>query len=145
VTQIVWLLVLLGLVRALSEAIRTNLTATLQLRVVREFLGKVLAHVLSLKPSTLLRWPRGELASRIQVEVHGVRTLLHLGVTQGIRSILVATALATVALRVDTTLAIPGLLVLPLAVAARHADRVLELRDGTVIEWERRTADALSH
>jgi len=27
----------------------------------------------------------------------------------------------------------------------RHADRVLELRDGTVIEWERRAADALLH
>jgi ABC-type multidrug transport system fused ATPase/permease subunit len=27
----------------------------------------------------------------------------------------------------------------------RHADRVLELRDGMVIEWERRTADALLH
>jgi ABC-type multidrug transport system fused ATPase/permease subunit len=27
----------------------------------------------------------------------------------------------------------------------RHADRVLELRNGTVIEWERRTADALLH
>ncbi|NOQ84082.1 MAG: ATP-binding cassette domain-containing protein [Myxococcales bacterium] len=27
----------------------------------------------------------------------------------------------------------------------RHADRVLELRDGTLIEWERQTADALLH
>ena len=118
VTQIVWLLVLLGLVRAVSETVRANLSARLQLSVVREFRGKVLGHVLRLEPSTLLRWPRGELASRIQVEVHGVRTLLHLGVAQGIRSILVATALATVALRVDTALAIPGLLVVPLAVAA---------------------------
>ena len=118
VTQIVWLLVVLGLVRAVSETVRANLSARLQLSVVREFRGKVLGHVLRLEPSTLLRWPRGELASRIQVEVHGVRTLLHLGVAQGIRSILVATALATVALRVDTALAIPGLLVVPLAVAA---------------------------
>jgi len=118
VTQIVWLLVLLGLVRAVSETIRANLGAKLQLSVVREFRGKVLAHVLRLEPSTLLQWPRGELASRIQVEVHGVRTLLHLGVAQGIRSILVATALASVALEVDTALAIPGLLVVPLAVAA---------------------------
>jgi ABC-type multidrug transport system fused ATPase/permease subunit len=118
VTEIVWLLVLLGLVRALSETVRANLSAKLQLRIVPEFRGKVLGHVLRLEPSTLLRWPRGELASRIQVEVHGVRTLLHLGVAQGIRSILVATALATVALRVDTALAIPGLLVVPLAVAA---------------------------
>jgi ABC-type bacteriocin/lantibiotic exporter with double-glycine peptidase domain len=27
----------------------------------------------------------------------------------------------------------------------RHADCVLELRDGTVIEWEKRTAEALLH
>jgi ABC-type bacteriocin/lantibiotic exporter with double-glycine peptidase domain len=27
----------------------------------------------------------------------------------------------------------------------RHADRVLEVRDGTVIEWERQTADTLLH
>jgi ABC-type multidrug transport system fused ATPase/permease subunit len=27
----------------------------------------------------------------------------------------------------------------------RHADRVLEVRDGTVIEWERQTTDALLH
>jgi ATP-binding cassette subfamily B protein len=116
--EIVWLLVLLGFVRAMSETARARLTATLQLGVIREFRGKVLAHVLRIEPSSLLRWPRGELASRIQVEVHGVRTLLHLGIAQGIRSILVATALATVALRVDTALAIPGLLVVPLAVAA---------------------------
>lgn len=38
-----------------------------------------------------------------------MRSLLHLGVAQGIRSILAATALASVALRVDTALAIPGL------------------------------------
>ncbi len=118
VTQIVWLLVLLGLVRAGSEAIRANLTARLQLSVIREFRGKMLAHVLCLEPSTLLHWPLGELASRIQVEVHGVRAFLQLGVAQGIRSILVATALAGVALGVDTALATPGLLMVPLAVAA---------------------------
>jgi subfamily B ATP-binding cassette protein MsbA len=118
VSAIVWLLVVLGLLRAVSETVRAGLSARLQLGIVREFRGKVLAHVLCLEPSSLLRWPRGELASRIQVEVHGVRTLLHLGVAQGIRSIVVATALASVALGVDTALATPGLLVLPLAVAA---------------------------
>ena len=118
IAQIVGLLVALGTLRALSETLRTHLSARLQLGVVREFRGKLLHHVLCLEPSKLLAWPRGELASRIQVEVHGVRTLLHLGVGQGIRSILMATALASVAIRVDTGLAIPGLLVLPLAVAA---------------------------
>jgi ABC-type multidrug transport system fused ATPase/permease subunit len=129
VSQIVGLLVLFGLVRAFSEAARANLSSKLQLRVIKEFRGKLLSHVLQLEPATLLRWPRGELASRIQVEVHGIRTLLHLGVTQGIRSILVATGLAIVALRVDTSLAIPGLLVVPLAVliivlAARPARKL---------------------
>jgi ABC-type multidrug transport system fused ATPase/permease subunit len=116
VTQIVWVLVFLGVLRAVSETARAHLSSKLQLGVIKEFRGRLLSHVLRLEPSTLLRWPRGELASRIQVEVHGVRTLLHLGVTQGIRSILVATGLAIVALRVDTALAIPGLLVVPVAV-----------------------------
>ncbi|MGB3049386.1 MAG: ABC transporter ATP-binding protein [Polyangiales bacterium] len=130
VTQIVSLLVGLGALRALSETLRTNLASRLQLRVIREFRGKLLGHVLALEPSKLLAWPRGELSSRIQVEVHGVRILLHLGVGQGIRSILVATALASVALRVDTALAIPGLLGLPLAVlliiVAAHPARKMQ-------------------
>jgi ABC-type bacteriocin/lantibiotic exporter with double-glycine peptidase domain len=129
VTQIVWLLVALGAVRALSEAARTNLTSKFQLSTIREFSDEVLAHLLRLEPLVLLRWPRGELASRIQVEVDGVRTLLHPGVAQGIRRILVATALAVVALRVDSALAIPGLVVVPVGVvvivlAARPARRV---------------------
>ena len=129
VIQIVCLLVGLGVLRALSETLRTHLASKLQLGVIREFRGKLSTHVLALEPSKLLAWPRGELASRIQVEVHGVRIFLHLGVGQGIRSMLVATALASVALRVDTALAIPGLLVMPLAVvlivvAARPARKL---------------------
>ena len=141
VVQIVWLLILLGAVRALAEMARTRLSAGLQLDVVREFRGKVLAHVLRLEPSTLLRWPPGELASRIQVEVHGVRALLHVGLSQGIRSAFVATALATVALRVDTALAIPGLLAVPAAVAlvvlaarpARRLQRALYAAESSVV------------
>lgn len=116
-TEIAWLLVLLGVLRAVSETGRAHLTSKLQLGVVREFRGEILSRVLALDPLTLGRWPHGELASRVQVEVHGVRTLLQLGVNQGIRSILMATALAIVALKVDASLATPGLLVVPLAVA----------------------------
>lgn len=116
-TQIAWLLVLLGLVRALSEAARAHLASKLQLSVVREFRGEILARVLALDPRDQARWPPGELASRVQVEVHGLRMLLQLGLSQGIRSILVATALAIVALKVDAALATPGLLVVPAAVA----------------------------
>ncbi len=115
--QIAIALVLLSLVRSLAETSRAFIGSKLQLTVVREIRGKVLAHVLALPAASLARWPSGELASRVQVEVHGVRSLLNLGLTQGIQGVAVATALAIVALQVDTTLAIPGLLLLPLAVA----------------------------
>ena len=92
--QIVAALVCLGLLRALAETARARISARLQLRVVREFRGKILARALTLEPGSLLAWGPGELASRIQVEVHGVRVLLHLGVVQGIRGIIVATTLA---------------------------------------------------
>jgi ABC-type multidrug transport system fused ATPase/permease subunit len=118
VAEIVIALVLIGALRALAETVRVNLTAKAQLGIVREFRAELLRHLLDLEPVVLLRWPPGELASRIQVEVHGIRMLLQLGLIQGIRSALVATALATVALGVDTTLAIPGLLMVPFAVAA---------------------------
>jgi ABC-type multidrug transport system fused ATPase/permease subunit len=128
-TEIAWFLVALGAARALAETARASLSSRLQLRIIREFRGIVLAHVLRLEPSVLMRWSPGELASRIQVEVHGVRTLLHLGVAQAVRSLVLATALATVALRVDTALAMPGLVMLPVAVlaivlAARPARRL---------------------
>ncbi|MGB9339762.1 MAG: hypothetical protein WCB63_11005, partial [Polyangiales bacterium] len=42
VAQIVWLLVGLGALRALSETLRTHLAARLQLGVIREFRGKLL-------------------------------------------------------------------------------------------------------
>ena len=80
VTQIVSLLVALGGLRALSETLRTNLAARFQLGVVSEFRCKLQGHVPAVEPSKPLAWPGGELASRIQVEVHGVRTLPHRGV-----------------------------------------------------------------
>ena len=60
--------------------------------------------------------------------------LLQIGVSQGIRSILVATALAMVALGVDASLATPGLVLLPLGLgiiilAAKLAE--LRIEPGT--------------
>lgn len=146
--QIVWMLVGLGVLRSLSETLRAHLAARLQLGVIRDFRGKLLRYVLGLEPSILLAWPAGELASRIQVEVHGVRTLLHLGLIQGIRSAIVATALASVALRVDTGLAIPGLLALPVAVAiilvaARPARRLQRELYAAETEVVSQTAQAI--
>jgi ABC-type multidrug transport system fused ATPase/permease subunit len=151
-TQIVWLLLFLGALRALAETARASLSSRLQLGIVREFRGAVLAHVLRLEPSVLKRWPPGELASRIQVEVHGVRTLLHLGVSQGVRSLVVATALAIVALRVDTALAIPGLVMLPFAVAvivlaarpARRLQRELFSAESSVVSATGEAIDGAS-
>jgi ABC-type multidrug transport system fused ATPase/permease subunit len=127
--QIALGLVILGLLAAAAEAGRTYLSARFQAGLVREFRGKILGHLLAAEPAALAGWPPGELASRVQVEIHGVRSLLHLGVIQGIRGIVVATALAIVAIKVDSRLATPGLLMLPLAAillifAARPARRL---------------------
>ena len=115
-TEIALALVLLGVLRGAAETLRANVGARVQLGIIREFRGKILSRVLCAEPIHLAAWPHGELASRIQVEVHGVRGLLHAGVFQGIRSLVVATALATVAIKVDSALATPGLLFLPIAV-----------------------------
>ncbi len=112
VAEIVIALVLIGALRALTETVRVNLTAKAQPGIVREFTAELLRHLLDLEPVVLLRWPPGELASRIQVEVHGIRMLLQL-VHPGHPEHVVVTALATMALGVDTTLAIPGLLMGP--------------------------------
>ena len=113
-TAIVLVIVSLALVRGLSDTARAHVASRLQLGVTRELRGKVLDHALRLSPLQLARWPPGELASRIQVEVHGVRALLHIGLGQGVRSLLMATALAVIAIRVDSALAIPGLVAVPL-------------------------------
>jgi len=57
--EIVWLLVLIGLLRALTETLRTNLSAKLQLRIVAEFRGKCsgMCCASSLRPSSA--GPRG--------------------------------------------------------------------------------------
>ncbi|MEM7137141.1 MAG: ABC transporter ATP-binding protein [Myxococcota bacterium] len=110
---IVVALIFLGLTRAIFDLLRIRTSTALQLGVVREIRGKLLQHVLRISASALRTYPSGELASRVQVEVHGVRLLLYLGLSQGLRSLLVVTALATLALRVDTALAIPALVALP--------------------------------
>ena len=123
-------LVMLGLVRVLPESLRTHLSARLQRGVVFEFRGKISLRIPPAHPAGPATRPPGELASRIQLEVHGVRTVLQLGVTQGMESMGVATALATVAIEVDSALATPGLLLLPWRVAlsrgfaASHRPRV---------------------
>ena len=111
--EIALVLIALGLIRTLAETASAFSAARLQLGVVRDMRGKVLRQVLALPEAQRARWPSGELASRVQVEVHGLRALLSLGLTQGIRGLALATALATVALRVDSELATPGLLLLP--------------------------------
>jgi ABC-type multidrug transport system fused ATPase/permease subunit len=144
VAEIVSALVLLGALRALTETVRVDLTAKAQLGIVQRFRLELLEHLLDREPAVLLRWPPGELASRIQVEVRGIQTLLQLGLIQGIRSTLVATALATVALGVDTTLAIPGLLMLPFAVAAPLVELAAALGIGLVLLFAWSTRGELS-
>lgn len=146
--QIVTALVCLGLLRALAETARARISARLQLGIVREFRGKILARALTLEPAAITAWGPGELASRIQVEVHGVRVLLHLGLVQGIRSVVVATALAIVAWKVDSLLATQGLIVIPIAaglvmLAARPARRLQRRLFGAESELVADTGEAV--
>lgn len=110
------ILVLLAFLRALSETLRSRWAALAQLGVVRELRAHLLNHALSLPARLQQKWTHGELASRIQVEVQGVRGLLYLGLSQGLRNLLLVTSLAIIALRVDSRLAIPGLLAMPVVI-----------------------------
>ena len=62
--------------RLVSEAIRAKLSAWLQLSAVPEFRGKLVGHLRRFAQSSLLYWPRADLAPRIQVEILSLRTLL---------------------------------------------------------------------
>jgi subfamily B ATP-binding cassette protein MsbA len=112
------MLVLLAGARALSETLRSRWATRAQLGVVRELRATLLAHALALPARLRQQWTHGELASRIQLEVQGVRSLLYLGFSYGLRNLLMAASLATVALQVDSQLAIPGLLAMPLVLVA---------------------------
>jgi len=143
-------------VRVVSEAIRAKLSAWLQLSASGEFRGKLPRHRLRLEQSSLLCWPRADPASRIQVEIHWLRTLL-LGSHPGHSRHTDGYCSGHCGAEGGYYASQPGVRLLPLAVAAIviclhsgqdflcQADRVLEQRDGTVIEWERQTTDALSH
>ncbi len=112
------MLVLLALVRAISETLRSRFATRAQLSVVRELRAILLEHALRLPARLRQQWTHGELASRIQLEVQGVQSLLYLGFSYGLRNLLMAASLAIVALRVDSQLAIPGLLAMPLVLVA---------------------------
>lgn len=154
--QIAWRLVLLGLVRADSEAIHAKLSAWLEVSVVREFRGKLLGRLLCLEQSSFLGLPRGDLAFRIQVEIHWLRTLPlgsqpgHSSHTDGYCSGHCWAEGGYYASQPGGPAAAPGgrrPRVCPPSGQdfLRQADPVLELPDGTVIEWERQTTDARSH
>lgn len=98
-------------VHAGTDAAQARLIASAELPVVPEFIAKLANHVRTLESAEFVRPPSGELDPRMQVEVHGARALPRRGLIRGIRSIGVATALATIAVQVDSALASRGRLV----------------------------------
>jgi len=127
-------LALLGVASAAEETARAGLDPRLQHSLVPEFIGKKLFKVPTLEPGPRGRWGTRELASRTPGELQGSRVRLNLGAVQGIRGIAVATALASIASRVDSGLATRGPLVIrittcllalipELGMEAKHAER----------------------
>ncbi len=115
-----WQAIVAGLVgiavlRSAAELARAQTVSAVQQGVVRDLREGLFHHVLNLTPQGLERWGRGELAARLNSEIQGVRAFLHLGLVGGLRNLLVATALATVAFKMDTRVASWGALALPLA------------------------------
>jgi len=122
------------IVPGLEETARAGLDPRLQHSLVPEFIGKKLFKVPTLEPGPRGRWGTRELASRTPGELQGSRVRLNLGAVQGIRGIAVATALASIASRVDSGLATRGPLVIrittcllalipELGMEAKHAER----------------------
>jgi len=127
-------LALLGVPSAAEETALAGLDPRLHHSLMPEFIGEKVAKGPDWEPDA--RGPRGssELASRTPAELGGSRLRLNLGAVQGIRGIAVATALASIASRVDSGLATRGPLVIrittcllalipELGMEAKHAER----------------------
>ena len=136
--EIAFALVVLGPLRAAAEAARSSFSARLRHALVPEFMRKFVTHVRSLESAEAMRKPSGEIGSQVRIGFQRPRIRLYCGPVQGIRGIVVATALATAALKVDSQLATRGLIVVPIAAAlgwliARPMRGALEKQKG---RWE---------
>ena len=103
-----------GLVRALAGYVAQRASHRVEEGAVRALRRRLHAKLVRLGPAAFVGLRQGEVASRITYEVGRVRTLLSFGVAGNARHLLVASALATVAFRVDGRVTTWGLLVLPL-------------------------------
>jgi hypothetical protein len=138
-------LVLVGPVHAGTDALQATHYASRELAVVLEFITEILNDVRTLESAEFARPRFRELDSRLQVEAHGVRALPDGALIQGIRSIVVATGLATIAAQVDSALASRSRIVSLIAtVKARlwRSRRGLGVSRGRRIEREDRWASA---
>lgn len=132
--EIVWLLALVGLLRALPETRRTNLSAKLQLHIISEFQGKYSGMCCA---SSLLHCPRGACLPH-PGRSGWLADPAPFGCSPGHPEQLSGYCTSHCSPEGGCCTSHPEDFLPP-------EDRVLEVRDGTVIEWERRTADALLH
>ncbi|MCB9659197.1 MAG: ABC transporter ATP-binding protein [Sandaracinaceae bacterium] len=132
----------LMLMRALGRYVGALAAGFVQQRAVRELRIHIHDHLLHLAPSAWARLAPGELAGRLGAEVAAVRSLVHIVISHTIQHALVATALATLAMRLDTRVATLTLLVAAplagmtwwLARAARPANLSLHVAEARVAE-----------
>jgi ABC-type multidrug transport system fused ATPase/permease subunit len=95
----------LMLVRAGSRYGGTLAAGSVQQHAVRKLRIHIHDHLLHLSPSAWAQLAPGELAGRLGAEVAAVRSLVHVVVSHTFQHIMVAAALATLAIQLDTRVA----------------------------------------
>ncbi|MCB9626579.1 MAG: ABC transporter ATP-binding protein [Sandaracinaceae bacterium] len=140
--QVLLAAVALMLVNAASRYLGTLLAGAVQQRVVRDLRIHLHDHLLHLAPSAWAVLGPGELASRLGAEVASIRSLVHIVISHTFQHVLVAAALATLAIQLDTGVATFALaMAIPLAAAAWWLSRAARPATLAVHEAEARVAE----
>lgn len=118
-SQAMGVIVLLVAVGAYTSHLGSLTIARAQQRVIRRLRATLSDRLLRVAPEVWHQYPPAELALRSTQELASLRVLLQLGFADTVRNGLLATALATVALQLDTRLATITLLsIVPIGAAA---------------------------
>lgn len=139
---LVLMVALTMLLRAAGRYVGTLVAGSIQQAAVRKLRIHLHDHLLHLSPAAWARLAPGELASRLGAEVGAVRGLVHIVISHTFQHALMATALATVAIQLDTRVATCALLVAaPLAIVAWRLSRAARPATHAVHQAEARVAE----
>ncbi len=143
--QLVLGVALLMLARAAARYFGTIAAGAVQQAAVRNLRIHLHDHLLHLSSSAWARLAPGELASRLGAEVGAVRGLVYIVISHTFQHALMATALATLAIQLDTRVATYALLMAaPLAIVAWRLSRAARPATHAVHVAESRVAELAS-